>query len=74
MPCYAFNEHFGHLWSVDVSVVHFLSISYNGVVTWFSQVQLDLSFREAVQGCSKAVKFQTSVRCQPCSKSFQYPL
>ncbi|XP_024361833.1 uncharacterized protein [Physcomitrium patens] len=33
------------------------------------QVQLDLTFREAVQGCSKAVNFQTTVRCQPCSGS-----
>jgi molecular chaperone DnaJ len=33
------------------------------------QVQLDLNFREAVQGCSKVVNFQTSVRCQTCNGS-----
>uniref|UniRef100_A0A7I4C5Q5 Uncharacterized protein n=1 Tax=Physcomitrium patens TaxID=3218 RepID=A0A7I4C5Q5_PHYPA len=33
------------------------------------QVQLDLTFREAAQGCSKVVNFQTTVRCQPCNGS-----
>lgn len=33
------------------------------------QVQLDLTFREAVQGCSKTVNFQTAVRCQSCNGS-----
>lgn len=68
----SFNEHLGSFPSVSSSfkwAFLFLTI----VVTWSYQVQLDLTFREAVQGCSKVVNFQTAVRCQSCSESFLYP-
>jgi molecular chaperone DnaJ len=31
------------------------------------QVELELSFMEAVQGCTKTINFRTSVICDTCS-------
>lgn len=51
------RDHFGALRLIGFSFFFLL---------YCCKVMLDLSFMEAVQGCSKTVTFQTEVACNTC--------